>query len=186
MKNTLRKRIMSGLLAGVLFLSNTNVTAGAEDMGFISGDSWESQEAEEGNVTGEEDFSSGETGKITEDANGQENDDEQESGELDSDQAADSMEGGQASQEVSATVTPEEGFSAGEGDAEGPMVLDEEGDTPESNVASGYFRVTGSIAYDETLDGTDWKSLVRPSEFEQPITVTLTYKDSDGDRKSVV
>ena len=136
MKNTLRKRIMSGLLAGVLFLSNTNVTAGAEDMGFISGDSWESQEAEEGNVTGEEDFSSGETGKITEDANGQENDDEQESGELDSDQAADSMEGGQASQEVSATVTPEEGFSAGEGDAEGPMVLDEEGDTPESNVAS--------------------------------------------------
>lgn len=185
MKNTLRKRIMSGLLAGVLFLSNTNVTAGAEDMGFISGDSWESQEAEEGNVTGEEDFSSGETGKITEDANGQENDDEQESGELDSDQAADSMEGGQASQEVSATVTPEEGFSAGEGDAEGPMVLDEEGDTPESNVASGYFRVTGSIAYDETLDGTDWKSLVRPSEFEQPITVTLTYKDSDGNSHDI-
>lgn len=185
MKNTLRKRIMSGLLAGVLFLSNTNVTAGAEDMGFISGDSWESQEAEEGNVTGEEDFSSGETGKITEDANGQENDDEQKSGELDSDQAADSMERGQASQEVSATVTPEEGFSAGEGDAEGPMVLDEEGDTPESNVASGYFRVTGSIAYDETLDGTDWKSLVRPSEFEQPITVTLTYKDSDGNSHDI-
>lgn len=55
-----------------------------------------------------------------------------------------------------------------------------------SNVVSGYFSISGKVTYDENLNGTDWKELVRPAEFEQPIKITQKYIDSEGKEQTVV
>lgn len=53
-------------------------------------------------------------------------------------------------------------------------------------VVSGYFSISGKVTYNENLNGTDWKKLVRPAEFEQPIKITQKYIDSEGKEQTVV
>lgn len=64
---------------------------------------------------------------------------------------------------------------------------DAEIQTPENNaetVIKGKFKITGSIAFNEKLDGQDWSSLVRQNEFDQPIKITQSYTDSKGEQKT--
>ena len=54
------------------------------------------------------------------------------------------------------------------------------------SVVSGKFRISGSIEFNEKLNGTDWQELVRPSEFDQPIKIMQSYTDSKGVQQTVV
>lgn len=58
-------------------------------------------------------------------------------------------------------------------------------DTGTSQVVTGKFRVSGTITFDEILDGRDWRSLVRPTEFDQPIEIVQTYKDENGKEQTI-
>ncbi len=50
-----------------------------------------------------------------------------------------------------------------------------EDDSPSAEVLTGTFKITGSVEFNEKLNGTDWKSLVRPPEFGQPIKIIQKY-----------
>ena len=191
MHNTLRKRIVSGLLAGLMIFSNVSTTISAADITFeeadipeaegISGDT-DIQETE-----GSEDFEESFAG---EEANSSE---ELEQSPEDTGNAGEDTE-------VSADGSEEEElFSSGEADAvnadeaggESPEVNGEQNntentDTSDQELVTGVFRVSGTIKYNENLGGTDWSSLTRPAEFDQPIRVTQTYTDSKGEKQTAV
>lgn len=47
------------------------------------------------------------------------------------------------------------------------------------------FSIRGEIVFDENLNGTNWRSILRPLEFDQSIKLIATYQDSNGDEKTV-
>ena len=42
------------------------------------------------------------------------------------------------------------------------------------------FSIKGKIVFDENLGGTDWRSILRPLEFDQNIKLIATYQDASG------
>ena len=47
------------------------------------------------------------------------------------------------------------------------------------------FSIKGDIQFDETVDGFDWRSILRPLEFDQNIKIVATYKDTNNEDQTV-
>ena len=50
---------------------------------------------------------------------------------------------------------------------------------------NGTFSIRGEIVFDEKRNGTDWRSILRPLEFDQEIKLIATYEDTEGNGKTV-
>ena len=47
------------------------------------------------------------------------------------------------------------------------------------------FSIKGDIQFDETVDGFDWRSILRPLEFDQNIKIVATYRDNNNEDQTV-
>ena len=47
------------------------------------------------------------------------------------------------------------------------------------------FSIKGDIQFDETVDGFDWRSILRPLEFDQNVKLVATYSDTNGKEQTV-
>ena len=47
------------------------------------------------------------------------------------------------------------------------------------------FSIKGDIQFDETVDGFDWRSILRPLEFDQNIKIVATYTDNNNEDQAV-
>ena len=55
----------------------------------------------------------------------------------------------------------------------------------EGEGAINTFSIRGKIVFDENLNGTDWRSLLRPLEFDQNIKIVATYTDNNSEEQTV-
>ena len=143
MKQSIRKRVLSGILAGLMLASNVNFPASATEYHTTAQNTVEGQTAD----SEMEDFRETEGFADLETENIQE------------------TEGTQETEETQMYAQEQE-----------PVAQE---------VVTGTFKVSGTIVFNENLDGTDWKDLVRPLEFDQPITIVQTYIDSNGEVQTV-
>ena len=168
MDKSFRKRMISGLLAGLMVFSNINIPTIAADM---TENETILEEESSYEVSGQ---SIGETESQTIHVDEIDVIDEEEVNDTETD-AAEAME----------TQLTDEGLTVLSDDAE-VVGSDEAALETSGTVVTGTFQISGTIAYNEKLDGMDWSSLVRPSEFDQPIRLTMTYTDSLGAVQTVV
>ena len=143
MKQSIRKRVLSGILACLMLASNVNFPASATEYHTTAQNTVEGQTAD----SEMEDFRETEGFADLETENIQE------------------TEGTQETEETQMYAQEQE-----------PVAQE---------VVTGTFKVSGTIVFNENLDGTDWKDLVRPLEFDQPITIVQTYIDSNGEVQTV-
>ena len=86
--------------------------------------------------------------------------------------------------EASSEISSEDTQIDTQGDIESYDVAKQDGDG-ESRVDTGFtenhFSIKANLLFnDKTPDGTDWRSLIRPLEFDQKIVLEAEYKDSEG------
>ncbi|WP_455719637.1 Cna B-type domain-containing protein [Agathobacter sp.] len=145
MYKNVRRKVISGLLAGLMLLTNANVSGNSLNATY--------------SIAGENTEAVSETS--------------------DSHKAADT----ESSEIESSSGTTDS--STNESDTSDPADIAVQADEGSTGIVEGKFSVSGRVEFNENLDGTDWKDLLRPSEFDQKIKVTLTYLDESNNVQSM-
>ena len=171
MYKSFRKRVISGVLAGLMVFSNVNIPT-------IAADTVENEIiSEEGDSYEASVQSTNETEAQTIQIDGIDVIDEDEVSSAETD-AADETEMQQTD-----GLTIDSYAVEGEEEIAGAETAGQEAS---GTVVAGTFQISGHIDYNENLNGMDWSALVRPSEFDQPIKITQTYTDSRGEVRTAV
>ena len=153
MKQSIRKRVLSGILAGLMTFTNLNIPVSASEDYTTAQNTEVEQTTDSQDVQETEGFTNLETEESQETEETQKTEETQETEEI---------------------TTPQE-----------EQMYAQEQEPVAQQVVTGTFKLSGKIEYDENLDGTDWKDLVRPLEFDQPFTIVQTYTDNSGERQTV-
>ena len=153
MKQSIRKRVLSGILAGLMTFTNLNIPVSASEDYTTAQNTEVEQTTDSQDVQETEGFTNLETEESQETEETQKTEETQETEEI---------------------TTPQE-----------EQTYAQEQEPVAQQVVTGTFKLSGKIEYDENLDGTDWKDLVRPLEFDQPFTIVQTYTDNSGERQTV-
>lgn len=195
MHTSLKQRILSGILAVLLLVSNVNLpvnaaeTAGtwqqeesmavetqeADDASGSETVQTETESPKEEPVEKEAESSVTETTKssVASETEEQPEDDTVDSVLPESTEKAENQEDTKASEFLKNEEVSDDTAVSVQAEENG-------GDDQAQPDAAGTIKLTGAIDYDDTVEGTDWSKLVRPLKFNQKIKVIQRYQKADG------